>query len=72
MLGITSNQESDTITQVQDKLTLDVETDGLAFDPASIQVERIIQDADYEGIRIRFLCALYSARIHMQIPSLSI
>jgi hypothetical protein len=67
MLGITSNQESDIVAQVQDILTVDVEADGLTFDPASIQAERITEDADYEGIRIRFLGALGSARINMQI-----
>lgn len=67
MLGRTSNHETDVVTQIQDILTVDVETDGLAFDPASIQAERITEDADYEGIRIRFLGALASARINMQI-----
>ena len=32
-----------------------------------IQTERITEGADYDGIRIRFLGALGSARIHMQI-----
>ena len=67
MLGITSNQEVDIAAQVQDILTVDVETDGLAFDPASIEAERITEDADYEGTRIRFLGVLGSARINMQI-----
>jgi len=67
MLGITSNQEADIVIKVQDILTMDVEADGLAFDPASIRAERITEDADYERIRIRFLCALGPARIHMQI-----
>lgn len=67
MLGITSNQEADIVAQVQDILTVDVERDGLAFDPASIQAERITEDADYGGIRIRFLGALGLARINMQI-----
>ncbi|HPA47767.1 MAG TPA: nucleotidyl transferase AbiEii/AbiGii toxin family protein [bacterium] len=67
MLGITSNREADIVAQVQDILTVDVEPDGLAFDPASIRAERISEDADYEGIRIRFLTALGSARINMQI-----
>ena len=39
----------------------------LTFDPDSIQAERITEDADYEGIRIRFRGALGSARINMQI-----
>ncbi|MBP7906253.1 MAG: nucleotidyl transferase AbiEii/AbiGii toxin family protein [Alphaproteobacteria bacterium] len=67
MLGITSNQEADIVVKVQDILTVDVEADGLTFDPASIQAERITEDAGYEGIRIRFLGALGSARINMQI-----
>ena len=67
MLGRTSNEEADIVAQIQDILTVDVEADGLAFDPDSIRAERIAEDADYEGIRIRFLGALGSARIHMQI-----
>jgi len=31
-----------------------VEPDGLFFDPDSIKSEQITEDADYEGIRIRF------------------
>jgi len=46
---------------------MDVEADGLAFDADSIQAERITEDADYEGIRIRFRGTLDSARINMQV-----
>ena len=67
MLGRTSNEETDIITQIRDILTVDVEMDGLAFDPDSIQAERITEDADYDGIRIRFLGALGSVRVNMQI-----
>ncbi len=67
MLGRTSNKEADIIAQIQDILTVDVEMDGLAFDPGSVQTERITEDADYEGIRIRLLGALGTARINMQI-----
>lgn len=67
MLGRISNAEADIISQIQDILIVDVETDGLAFYPDSIQAERITEDAEYDGIRIRFLGALGSARINMQI-----
>jgi len=67
MLGRTSNVEADIVVEVQDILTMDVEADGLAFDPASIQAERITEEADYEGIRIRFRGVLGSARINMRI-----
>jgi hypothetical protein len=67
MLGRTSNEEADIVVQIRDILTKDVATDGLAFDIDSIQVERIAEDADYEGIRIRFLATLGSAKINMRI-----
>jgi hypothetical protein len=67
MLGRTSNEEADIVVQIRDILTTDVATDGLAFDTDSIQAERIVEDADYEGIRIRFLATLGSAKINMRI-----
>ncbi len=67
MLGITSNEETDLIARIRDILTMDVEADGLAFDPDSIRIERITEDANYAGLRIRFPGTLGSARIHMQI-----
>ncbi len=54
MLGITDKKESEIINQVRDILAVDVEADGQFFDPDSIKSERITEDADYEGIRIRF------------------
>lgn len=67
MLGITNNKESEIIKQVRDIIAVDVEPDGLFFDPDSIKSERITEDADYEGIRIRFHGSLEKAIIHMQI-----
>ena len=67
LLGRTHNAEADIVSQMRDILMVNVETDGLTFDPDSIQTERITEGADYDGIRIRFLGALGSARIHMQI-----
>ena len=67
MLGRTSNEEADIVAQIRDILAANVEADGLAFDTDSIQAERIVEDADYEGIRIRFLGTLGSARINMRI-----
>ena len=67
MLGITSHKESEIIKQVRDILAVDVEPDGLFFDPDSIKSEQITEDADYEGIRIRFHGSLEKAIIHMQI-----
>jgi hypothetical protein len=67
MLGRSSNKESEIVSQIRDILVMDVEPDGLSFKADSIQTERITEDADYEGLRIRFLCFLDNARINMQI-----
>jgi len=67
VLGRTSNDEAGVIALIQDVLYLEVEADGLVFDPESVRAERITEDADYEGIRIRFSGVLGTARIHMQV-----
>ena len=67
LLGKTSNQEDSIIAQIRDIISVSVVPDGLIFDRASIQAERITEDADYEGIRIRFRGSLDSARVNMQI-----
>ena len=67
LLGRTSNEEADVVAQIRDILAVDVGTDGLVFDSDSIRVERITEDADYNGIRIRFRGGLSTARITLQI-----
>ncbi len=67
MLGRTSNEEANIVAQIRDIIALDVDSNGLVFDPDSIQTEQITEDADYEGIRIRFRGLLGTARINMQI-----
>ncbi len=41
--------------------------DGLVFDVDAIQAERIREDAEYEGVRIRFRAELAAAQIPLQI-----
>ena len=41
--------------------------DGIVFDLAGIQGERIKEDAEYEGIRVRVPASLDGARISMRI-----
>ncbi len=41
--------------------------DGIEFTAASIEVQRIKEDAEYEGVRVRFNATLAKARIPMQI-----
>ena len=67
LLGSTNNEEAEIVAHVRDVLLVDVETDGLAFDPDSIRTERVMEGADDSGIRARFSGALDAARIYMQI-----
>lgn len=41
--------------------------DGLVFDAATVQGQRIAEAAEYEGVRIRFRATLDAARIQMQL-----
>ena len=61
MLGKTANDEVKIVEQIKEILNVEVEPDGLMFDSSSIRPERITEDADYQGIRIRFLGTLGSA-----------
>jgi hypothetical protein len=44
-----------------------VDDDGLLFDLAAVTAERITEDADYEGVRVKFAGHLENARIPIQI-----
>lgn len=44
-----------------------VENDGLRFDATTLAAERITEDADYQGIRVKFIVYLENARIPIQI-----
>lgn len=67
MLGRTDNDEAHLASQIQEVLSVDVEPDGIVFDPKSITTEPIHEDADYIGIRLRFPGKLDTARITLQI-----
>lgn len=67
MLGITGNDEANIVAQIRDILAIDTIPDGLTFDAERIHTERITEDAEYEGINVRFLGFLGTARISMQI-----
>ncbi len=45
----------------------DVEPDGMVFEPATVRSERIKEDADYQGVRVRFVGLLGKARVAMQV-----
>jgi len=67
LLGKTSNKLEHIASLVSEICGLDVEADGVKFDLPSIKTSRIKEDADYEGIRVRFRATLAGARIPMQI-----
>lgn len=67
MLGRTSNQGDDIVAQFREILSVQVEPDGLVFDPDSISTQAIAEDADYQGIRVRMSCQLDSMRSTLQI-----
>lgn len=67
MLGISSNDKTNIVAMILDVIHVEVEPDGLNFDIDSIKSESITEEADYQGIRIRFLGTLDSARVNMQI-----
>lgn len=67
LLGYTSNEVGNLITIIKDVCGQVVQEDGLFFDPESVTGERIKEDADYEGVRVRFTSLLGKARIHLQI-----
>ncbi len=48
-------------------VNLEVPDDGIQFDPATVTGERIHEDAEYEGVRLRFSGLLGRARLHLQI-----
>lgn len=67
LLGKTTNAVDSMTGIIREICALDVAPDGLEFDTASITGERITEDADYEGLRIRFKGYLSTARISMQL-----
>lgn len=67
MLGRTANHAEAILAQVREILTIGVIQDGMVFEPASLQTETITQDADYQGVRLRFNGVLSGAKVTLQL-----
>lgn len=67
MLGQINNDINSIISFTRDVCLQEVEPDGIIFDPDSVTAENIREDADYEGIRVRFKGSLDTARFSMQL-----
>lgn len=67
LLGRSIGPDADIFaTIIQDIIEIDCE-DGVIFDPSSITISRIKEEADYEGLRVFVEGALDSARKKLQI-----
>ena len=68
MLGrYNRNEVAKIVEQIREICAVMVEPDGLMFDTTTIKGDRITEDADYEGVRVRFVGQLGTARIPMQV-----
>lgn len=67
LLGRTDNNAQMLTDIIQDLCTIEVEPDGLSFDPNSITSETIKEDAEYEGVRMRIRGTLGNIKIVIQI-----
>jgi hypothetical protein len=67
LLGRASNTESDLISNVIDIISVDVDPDGLSFLPENIAAERITDDAEHQGLRIRFPAKLDTIKLNIQL-----
>lgn len=67
LLGRTDNSVEEIAAITREVCKQRVEPDGVVFDPSSVSAERITEDADYEGVRVRFRGSLGTARIAMQL-----
>jgi len=65
--GYISNDVENLILIMRRACIQPVEADGMRYDPESVVGESIIEEADYEGVRIRFIGYLGTAEIHLQV-----
>lgn len=67
LLGFGSPEADRLVGIFQDVCAISVEPDGLVFDAGSVGSEPIREDAVYDGLRIRLLARLGTARVRLQI-----
>jgi predicted nucleotidyltransferase component of viral defense system len=67
LVGKTNNELEHIRSLVGEVCETATEPDGIEFAAGLIEVQRIKEDAEYEGVRVRFNATLAKARIPMQI-----
>jgi hypothetical protein len=65
--GARAEQSREVRPDLQGNLRHRVADDGLRFDSTTVAAERITEDADYAGIRVKFIGYLENARLPIQI-----
>jgi hypothetical protein len=66
-LGFTENSVENLVQIVHEICDQDVEPDGLSFDLKSVEGEIIKEDAEYQGVRVKWLGYLGKARINLRL-----
>jgi len=67
LLGYTSNEVESLVAIVRELCMLVVPEDGIRFGPDSVKGERIKEDADYKGVRLRIVGFLGRTRLNLQM-----
>ncbi len=67
LLGMVDNDPANIEAVIREVCATEVEPDGLIFLVESGRAERITEDADYPGVRVRFEARLGSARVPLQV-----
>ena len=66
-LAYTPNELESIQAIFQEVCLVSCDDDGLIFDAEQMHVQRIKEDAEYEGVRVTFSATLGTARVRMQI-----
>lgn len=67
LLGFGESTEAHLVEVFRDVCRVEVEDDGLRFDPQSVQAGAIREEMEYGGIRVRLTATLDGARIPLQV-----
>jgi predicted nucleotidyltransferase component of viral defense system len=67
MLGITSNEIDNIVSQIKHVASVDIDPDGLLFDTKTITAEEITEEADYRGVRVSMYAFLEKAKTKFHV-----
>jgi len=67
LLGRTNNDISQLTSIVEELLSIEIEPDGLTYFAVQVTVERITEEAEYQGVRIWFPAKLDTMSLNMQV-----